>query len=157
MACPTPEAAQQIQKFIKEAGGNSTWDRLAEYLKKKKSNHEIFVINRSFDAPIETLYDAWTQPKHFSQWLGPNDTQMEYLDGNIQIGKTTFYKMSYSSGLTMYGKMTYIKMEKPNYLEYTQIFCNEQGQLSKHPLVPVWPDTMFAKVFLQKRGWAEHE
>ena len=30
--CPTAEEAAQMRKFIKAAGGNSTWDRLAEYL-----------------------------------------------------------------------------------------------------------------------------
>src|SRR5687768_5308946 len=34
MALPTPEAATETRKFIKKAGGDSTWDRLAEYLDK---------------------------------------------------------------------------------------------------------------------------
>src|SRR3954447_21443802 len=34
MTLATPEAAKQTRKFIKDAGGNSTWDRLAEYLDK---------------------------------------------------------------------------------------------------------------------------
>ena len=32
MALPTPEAAEETRKFIKQAGGDATWDRLAEYL-----------------------------------------------------------------------------------------------------------------------------
>src|SRR5262249_7139737 len=32
MALPTPEAAAEARKFIKKAGGDATWDRLAEYL-----------------------------------------------------------------------------------------------------------------------------
>ncbi len=32
MACPTPEDAVQTRGFIKKAGGNATWDRLAEYI-----------------------------------------------------------------------------------------------------------------------------
>ncbi|MDZ4820822.1 MAG: SRPBCC family protein, partial [Planctomycetota bacterium] len=32
MTLPTVEAAEQARKFIKQAGGNATWDRLAEYL-----------------------------------------------------------------------------------------------------------------------------
>ncbi|RYZ85289.1 MAG: ATPase [Proteobacteria bacterium] len=37
MALETPEAAEATKGFIKTAGGNSTWDRLAEYLDKKES------------------------------------------------------------------------------------------------------------------------
>src|SRR3954451_7816303 len=43
MALPTPEAAEDTKKFIKKAGGNSTWDRLGEYLAKKLSDKELFV------------------------------------------------------------------------------------------------------------------
>lgn len=56
MALPTPEAAFETKKFIKKAGGDATWDRLAEYLSKK----DIFVINRSFEAPIDVLFHMWT-------------------------------------------------------------------------------------------------
>src|SRR5476649_2177643 len=35
MRLPTAEAAAQTRVFIKQAGGNATWDRLAEYLAKR--------------------------------------------------------------------------------------------------------------------------
>jgi uncharacterized protein YndB with AHSA1/START domain len=46
MTLPSPEAAQQARVFIKAAGGNATWDRLAEYLEAQSSRDEVFVINR---------------------------------------------------------------------------------------------------------------
>ncbi len=52
MTLPSPEAAEETRKFIKSADGNSTWDRLAEYLAKESSGKEHFVINRTFDAPL---------------------------------------------------------------------------------------------------------
>ncbi|MBX3020659.1 MAG: SRPBCC domain-containing protein [Bdellovibrionales bacterium] len=153
MAFVSPEAAAEAKKFIKSAGGHSTWDRLAEYLEAESSQNEVFVINRSFEAPIETLFEMWTNPEHFSRWLGPDDSEMEYIKADIAEGKSTFYKMSYgSSGVVMYGQMNYRRIERPNYLEYTQIFCDEKGNLSKHPNVPVWPDTMLTKVVFTKEG-----
>jgi uncharacterized protein YndB with AHSA1/START domain len=59
MALPTEEAAKETKKFIKQANGNSTWDRLAEYLDKNLHGKEGFVINRTFDAPIEKTWSAW--------------------------------------------------------------------------------------------------
>ena len=44
MTLPTPEAAEETRHFIKKAGGDSTWDRLAEYLEKESSGKEKFVI-----------------------------------------------------------------------------------------------------------------
>jgi hypothetical protein len=34
MTLATPEEAERTREFIKKAGGNSTWDRLAEYLER---------------------------------------------------------------------------------------------------------------------------
>ena len=152
MACATPEQAEQTRKLIKDAGGNSTWDRLAEFLTRKYSKHEVFIINRSFAAPIETVFDMWVNAGHFSRWLGPADTEMEFIDDKIAAGSTTFFKMTYATGLTMYGKMSYLKIERPHCIEYTQVFCDENGNLSKHPNVPVWPERMLTRVRLSAEG-----
>ena len=147
MAFPTPEVAEQSKIFIKKAGGNGTWDRLAEYLAKEMSDKELFVITRSFDVSIERLFDMWRDPRHFSQWLGPVGVRMDFIEDDIVEGKTSFYKMTYDTGLVMYGKMHYLKIEVPKYLEYTQVFCDEAGALSRHPHVPVWPACIRTRVF----------
>ncbi|WP_413585611.1 SRPBCC domain-containing protein [Bdellovibrio sp. HCB274] len=59
MTLPTAEAAQQTKKFVKAAGGNGTWDRLAEFLEKETSGQEKFVINRTFEAPVRTVFNMW--------------------------------------------------------------------------------------------------
>src|SRR5262249_43988239 len=94
MTLPTPEAAEETREFIKKAGGYATWDRLAEYLEKESSGKDKFVINRSFDAPIQLLYEMWTNPKHLSQWLAPTGFEMEFLRSDIKPGGSTFYFMT---------------------------------------------------------------
>lgn len=64
MKFPTPEAAETTRAFIKKAGGDATWDRLAEYLAKKSSGKELFVINRSFDAPLEKMFEMMKMKKY---------------------------------------------------------------------------------------------
>lgn len=142
MALPTPEAATETKKFIKKARGNSTWDRLAEYLSAK----DIFVINRSFQAPIETVFEMWTNPKHISRWLAPTGFEMSYINEDIRPGGSAFYSMQHNDGLKMFGKMFYKKIDAPNELVYTQIFCDENGNVSRHPMAPTWPETMLTKI-----------
>jgi uncharacterized protein YndB with AHSA1/START domain len=72
MTFPTPEAGRDARVFIKAAGGNSTWDRLAEYLEKQASNEEVFVITCSVNAPIETVFAMFTTPERLAQWLPPS-------------------------------------------------------------------------------------
>lgn len=152
MAFPTPEVAEQSAKFIKDAGGYATWDRLAEFLAQELASEDIFVISRSFEVPINVLFNMWVDPNHFSRWLGPVDARMEFIDNQIAAGQTSFYKMIYGDGTTMFGKMQYLKIDPPHYLEYTQIFCDEFGKLAKHPRVPVWPDRMLTRAWFAEEA-----
>src|ERR1700726_160195 len=91
MTLPTPQAAEETRKFIKKAGGDSTWDRLAEYLEKESSGKENFVINRAFDVPLDVMFEMWTNPEHFSKWLAPTGFEMQFLRRDIKPGGSTFY------------------------------------------------------------------
>src|SRR5262249_44839770 len=42
MALATPEALAQTREVIRKFGGNSTWDRLAEYLEKESTGKDRF-------------------------------------------------------------------------------------------------------------------
>ncbi len=152
MALDTPEAAADTRKFIKKAGGDSTWDRLAEYLEKETSKKEIFVINRTFTAPIELLFEMWTDPKHFAEWMGPTGSAMKIIEGDIKAGGGVFYAMPNANGPMMYGKTQYREITKPNRLVYTQQFCDEKGNVSRHPMAPNWPETMLTTVVLTPEG-----
>jgi len=152
MTLPTPEAAEKARKFIKKAGGDSTWDRLAEYLEKEDSGKDQFVINRSFDAPIEVVFEMWTNPEHFSRWLPPTGFEMEFLRADIRPGGSTFFKMTNHADVTFFGRAEYLKIEKPGCLVYRQQFCDEQESISRHPHVPTWPATMLTTVTLAEEG-----
>jgi uncharacterized protein YndB with AHSA1/START domain len=152
MALPTPEAAEETRKFIKKAGGDSTWDRLAEYLDKQASGRERFVINRSFDAPIDVMYEMWADPKHFSKWLGPTGVDMKFIRSDIKQGGTTFFYMTDGESPKMYGRAEYLKVDRPHSLVYRQQFCDENEKITRHPYVPTWPETMLTTVTLTEEG-----
>lgn len=145
MTLPTPEAAKEISKFIKKAGGNATWDRLAEYL----SDDQKFVINRTFEAPIDRVFEMWTNPKHLPQWLPPTGFDMNFISADIKTGGTSFYSMS-NGDVTMYGKSLYQEISRPDRIVYKQVFCDEQGNISRHPMAPTWPETMLVVVTFVK-------
>ena len=151
MALPTPEAAAEARVFIKKAGGNTTWDRLAEHLA-EANGKEIFVINRSFDAPLDLMFDMWTKPEHFSKWLPPIGMTMKFLRADIKAGGEGFYAMEGGDGLKMYGKVKYILIQKPDTLVYTQQFSDEMENITRHPLAPTWPETMLTTVKLTEEG-----
>lgn len=146
MTLPTPEAAEQTRGFIKKAGGDSTWDRLAEYLEKESTGAEKFVINRTFDAPIAFIFNLWTDPSHLTQWLPPEGLTMEFLRADIKPGGDSFFKMTDGDLLTMYATVKYLEFEKPHKLVYIQQFSDKDGNISRHPYAPTWPSTMLVSV-----------
>ncbi len=151
MTCASPEAAEELRIFIKKAGGDGTWDRLAEYLEKEFSGKEKFVINRSFDAPLDLMFEAWTAPEHFSQWLPPAGFQMQFIRCDLKQGGSTFFCMS-GGGIKMYGRAHYLEIRKPNRIVYTQQFCDENEKVVRHPMSPTWPETMLTTVDLAAEG-----
>lgn len=144
MALATQEAAEQIKGFIKKAGGNATWDRLAEHLAKADGT-EKFVINRTFDASREVVFKMWTDPSHLVQWLPPKGFMMDFLKADIRTGGSSFYRMI-NGQVTMYGSAKYIEINPPAKIVYTQQFNDENGAVARHPMVPVWPETMLTTV-----------
>ncbi len=152
MTLATPEAAAETRKFIKKAGGDATWDRLAEYLQEKGSGKQTFVINRTFDAPLDVMFDVWTNPKHLSQWLPPTGFEMQFVRSDIKTGGSTFYFMTGPGGAKMYGRAEYRQIARPDRLVYTQQFCDENEKLSRHPMAPTWPETMLTTVQLTAEG-----
>lgn len=152
MTLPTPEAAAQTRKFIRKAGGEATWDRLAEFVAEGTGGKPVFVINRSFDAPLDLMFEMWTTPKHFLQWLPPPGFEMQFLRSDIRPGGSTFFFMTGPENLKVFARADYQEVARPDRVVYTQQFCDENEKISRHPLAPAWPDTMLMTVQLNPEG-----
>lgn len=146
MALESEEAAQRIKGFIKDAGGNGTWDRLGEYLEEVAHSREVFIINRSFAAPVDLMYDLWAKPENFCRWLPPTGFAMEFVNKDFRVGGRSLFRMFNKAGMEMYGSIIYQEMTKPRRLVYVQDFRDATDQLSTHPMAPVWPQHMTVTV-----------
>jgi uncharacterized protein YndB with AHSA1/START domain len=151
MTFPSEEVAQQAYASIKAHGGNSTWDRLAEYLESAVSSQEIFVINRSIAAPIATVFDMWTTPAHLAAWLPPAGFTMVFNHADIRAGGDATFLMS-NGTLTMYARHVYVQMRRSDRLEYLQTFTDQHGETSRHPGMPGWPETTLVTVVFAEEG-----
>lgn len=146
-ALESPEAAAQTAKFIKQVGGNATWDRLAEHLDQTVTGKQSFVIARTFDAPIARVFEMWVNPEHLERWLPPAGTKMRFIRSEIAAGKGTFFVITGDHG-TMHVRADYLSIEPPSRIVYTQQFVDEREQLAPAPGSPVWPATLKTTVLL---------
>ncbi|MBA3994472.1 MAG: hypothetical protein C0469_13165 [Cyanobacteria bacterium DS2.3.42] len=152
MTFGTPEQAETSGKFIRKAGGDATWDRLAEYLEKKVNGKEKFIINRSFDTPIDNMYKMWSEKEHVANWAAPTGFTMKYIHSDLKEGGKSFYSMSDGKDVTMYGRCDYKEFHKPDRIVYTQQFCDEKENVTRHPMAATWPETMLTVVQLTEEG-----
>lgn len=142
MALESAEAAEHTKVFIKNAGGNSTWDRLGEFLEEEAHRREVFIINRSFTAPVELMYDLWAKPENLCRWLPPSGFDMEFVNKDIRVGGRSLFRMFNKEGMAMFGSITYKEMTKPERLVYVQDFRDAKDQPALPPMASVWPKYM---------------
>ncbi|WP_390457687.1 SRPBCC family protein [Planctomicrobium piriforme] len=109
-------------------------------------------MHRSFAAPLELMFEMWTDPAHFSKWLPPTGFEMKFLRSDIRPGGGTFYMMTNNAGLEMYGRADYREIQKPDRIVYTQEFCDKAENISRHPMALLWPATMLTTVELTAEG-----
>jgi uncharacterized protein YndB with AHSA1/START domain len=71
------------------AGANQTLERFGEQLSqstaKRPTLHELF-ITRIFDAPRELVYEAFTNPEHAMQWMGPRGFTATHFEQDARPG-----------------------------------------------------------------------
>lgn len=149
---PSPEEAKAMRQFIKSANGNSTWDRLGEYLQNETAGEDVFIINRSFEADAKTVFEMWLKPEHLARWMGPKGSTMSFVSTGANEAETSRWSMTTDDGQTSYGKLNYKKVCPHRLLTYTQSFCDKDGNISKPPFAPNYPDTLLTTVTFADEG-----
>jgi uncharacterized protein YndB with AHSA1/START domain len=44
------------------------------------------VIERSFDAPVDLIWQMWTEPEHFKAWYGPTGSTIPVAEMDVRVG-----------------------------------------------------------------------
>ena len=55
------------------------------------------------DAPLELMFEMWTNPSHFSKWLAPTGFEMQFIRADIKAGGSSFYFMTGPGGVPTFG------------------------------------------------------
>jgi uncharacterized protein YndB with AHSA1/START domain len=50
------------------------------------TTEEAVVIERIFDAPVELIWQMWTQPEHFKNWYGPKGFTVPVAEMDVRVG-----------------------------------------------------------------------
>ncbi len=96
------------------------------------SENDWVMIERVFNAPIETVWKMWTDPALFGQWYGPNGMKVPVVEMDVVIGGTRKICMQMERPdrtMTMWFTGEYKEVHKPTRLVYTESMCDQDGNI----------------------------
>ena len=84
------------------------------------------LITRTFDAPRELVFEAWTDPCHARNWWGPRDYPATHLELDVRPGGVwRGCLQSIDSGKELWQGGVFREVKKPERLVFT--FAWEEG------------------------------
>ncbi|MRS03869.1 SRPBCC domain-containing protein [bacterium] len=87
------------------------------------------VVTRVFDAPVERVWQAWTDPKHLSLWWGPKDFTAPAIQLDLREGGKYLYCMRGPDGKDYWTTGTFQEIVPLKRLVYTDSFSDEHGNI----------------------------
>ena len=57
------------------------------------------VFERTFDASLETVWQAWTDPKMLKEWWGPNNVSIPECEVDVRVGGKIYIVMEAGEGM----------------------------------------------------------
>ena len=97
-------------------------------LVKDLANKKI-LVTREFDAPVEKLWRAWTEPQLLDQWWAPKPWKNNTVSMDFKVGGTWLYFMEGPDGARHYCKADYKVIETGKLYEGLDAFCTEKGEI----------------------------
>lgn len=74
---------------------------------KDRIKHETMVITRRFDAPLELVFSAFTDPGHLARWWEPKGFKMLYCKLDLRRGGMFHYWTQSPEGNLLWGHFMY--------------------------------------------------
>src|SRR5437762_801308 len=87
------------------------------------------VITRTFDAPRELVWRAWTEPERLMRWWGPKDFTAPISKIDLRVGGKYLNCMRGPDGKDYYTTGEYVEIVPLERLVYTDSFADEKGNV----------------------------
>jgi uncharacterized protein YndB with AHSA1/START domain len=143
------ESAEECERISKYAiaGNEQNLARLAAHLAKSAAARP-FVISRTFDAPRELVWKAWSERYRLMEWFGPKGFKMPAAKLDFRPGGSFHYCLASPDGHEMWGKFVYREIAAPEKIVLVNFFSDESGGITRHPMSATWPLEMLSTFIL---------
>ena len=76
------------------------------------------VATREFEAPRALVFEVWTDPKHLSQWWGPDGFTTTTSHFDMRVGGTWRFVMHGPDGRDYQNRITFDEINPPSLIRY---------------------------------------
>ena len=90
------------------------------------------VLERSFDAPVELIWQLWTEPEHFRAWYGPGGASIPVARMDVRVGGTRLVCMEMDTPggpRQMWFTGEFLEVVVNERLVYTDSMSDEHGNV----------------------------
>jgi uncharacterized protein YndB with AHSA1/START domain len=122
-----------------------------------KPNIEPFVISRTFDAPRELVFKAFTDVDRLKHWWGPKGFKVMTSPIDLRPGGIYHYSLQAPDGTAMWGRFAYREIAAPERIVYVSSFSDEKGGLTRHFMHEKWPLELLSTLLFRRRGLRPHQ
>ena len=95
-------------------------------------SQDAVVIERSFDAPVDLIWQMWTDPEHFKAWYGPDGATIPVAKMDVRVGGTRLVCMEMQTPngpMQMWFTGEYREVVENERLVYTESMSDENGNV----------------------------
>jgi len=94
-----------------------------------KLSEQDLLITRTFDAPRELVWKAWTDPEQVKRWWGPKNFTAPFCKIDLRVGGVFLYCMRSPDGKDYWGTGVYREIIKPERTVCTDSFADQEGNV----------------------------
>jgi uncharacterized protein YndB with AHSA1/START domain len=108
--------------------GHSTIDKLAEFVA-VAGGKPALVITRLFNAPLERVWRAWTDPEQIKRWWGPEHFTAPVIQTDFREGGKYLYAMRDPEGNDYWSTGEFLEIAPLERIVYTDSFADAEGNI----------------------------
>lgn len=123
----------------------------------------VYVLERTFNAPRDLVWKAWTDPELLPRWYGPRvETVIHQLD--VRPGGLWLLEMKWG-GNSNFQRVEYTEVSPPERLVWLHSTADAEWNIADNPMMADWPRVLLTTVTFEDSGgktdlrlvWEPHE
>ena len=96
-------------------------------------------LKRTFDAPIDLVFQAFSEAEKLAQWWGSKGMDMKVTKLDFRPSGIFHYSMTTPDGHEMWGLFVYHEVRKPDLIVFVNSFSDKDGNIVRAPFAENWP------------------